>query len=105
MIETLFMVASVLASGLCIATTRASDGLRKLPWVLLGFAAMAASVLLMSQALALGVPLAVAYGVWSGAGIVIATATGVVVFGDRLVAAQLVGLVLVIGGVSLVYST
>src|SRR3954447_10634459 len=64
-IATLFLTGAVLAQGLCLPATRASRGLRRPAWVLVAFAAMAVSVALMSRALALGVPLAVGYGIWS----------------------------------------
>lgn len=103
MIATLLMAGAVLAQGLCLPATRASEGLRRPAWVLVAFAAMALSVALMSRALALGVPLAVGYGIWSGCGIATAAATGSVVFHDRLDRLHIGGLVLVLAGVLLIY--
>ncbi|WP_433802264.1 DMT family transporter [Actinomycetospora sp. CA-084318] len=103
MIETLLLSASVAAQGVGIAATRASDGLRRRRWVVAAFVGMAVSVALMSQALARGLSLAVGYGIWSGSGIVLAAAAGVVLFGDRLPARHTLGLALVIAGVVVVY--
>jgi multidrug transporter EmrE-like cation transporter len=102
-IATLFLAGAVLAQGLCLPATRASRGLRRPVWVLVAFAAMAVSVALMSRALALGVPLAVGYGIWSGCGIATAVAAGSLVFHDRLDRGHVVGLVLVLAGVLLIY--
>ena len=103
MIATLFRTGPVLAQGLCLPATRAARGLRRPVWVLVAFAAMAVSVALMSRALALGVPLAVGYGIWSGAGMATAAAAGSLVFHDRLDRGHAVGLVLILAGVLLIY--
>ncbi|MHC1558863.1 DMT family transporter [Actinomycetospora sp. C-140] len=103
MIETLLLLGAVLTQGLSLAAMRASDGLRRTPWSATAFLAMGASVLLMSRALALGMPLAVGYGIWSGAGIALAAATGALVFADRLARVHLAGLALVLAGVLLVH--
>ncbi|MDL5159837.1 DMT family transporter [Actinomycetospora termitidis] len=103
MTGTLLLLGSVLAQGLAIAATRASEGLRRFSWVAVAFAGMAVSVMLMSQAIARGLPLAVGYGIWSGSGIVLAATAGVLVFGDRLDRRHVVGLLLVLVGVVVVY--
>jgi small multidrug resistance pump len=103
-IATLFMVGSVATQALCLAGTRASEGLRRVPWVAVALGGMIASVVLMSRALALGIPLAVAYGLWSGSGIALAALTGAIVFHDRLARVHVVGLALVLAGVLLVYA-
>lgn len=103
MIESLLLVGSVLTQGLTVGAARASDGLRRRAWVVTAFASMAVSVVFMAQAIARGLSLAVGYGIWSGAGIALATATGVVVFGDRLARVHAVGLALVFAGVVVVY--
>ncbi|MEJ2867709.1 SMR family transporter [Actinomycetospora sp. OC33-EN08] len=103
MIEALLLAGSVIAQGLGIAATRASDGLRRRGWVAAAFLGMAVSVVLMSQALARGLSLAVGYGVWSGSGIVLAAAAGVLVFGDHLPRRHALGLAMVLVGVVVVY--
>lgn len=103
MIATLLLVAAVAAQGLSLAAMRASDGLRRRGWAATALGAMGGSVLLMSRALARGMPLAVGYGVWSGAGIALAAATGALVFTDRLTRIHLAGLAMVLLGVLLVH--
>ena len=104
MTEVALLVGSALTQGVGLAATRASDGLRLPWWVVVAFVAMGLSVMLMSRAIAEGLPLAVAYGVWSGAGIVLATVTVVLVFHDRPRRVHLFGLVLVTAGVAAVYA-
>ena len=54
---------------------------------------------LLGQVLQRGVPVAVAYAVWSAAGIVAITLAGVVVLGEHLGRLQVVGIALVVAGV------
>lgn len=103
MTESLLLLGSVVTQGVAIGSTRASEGLRRPIWVLAGFAAMGLSVVLMSQAIARGVSLAIGYGIWSGSGIVLAVVTGVLLFGDHLRRMHLLGLGLVLIGVVVVY--
>ena len=104
MIVTLLLLGSILAQGIAIAATRASDGLRRFRWMVGAFVTMAASVMLMSQAIARGMPLAIGYGLWSGSGITLAAASGTLLFGDRLTPRHVVGLLLVLVGVVTVYN-
>lgn len=103
MAEALLLLGSVLTQAIGVAATRASDGLRRRGWVVTAFTAMAASVALMSRAIAHGLSLAVGYGTWSGSGIVLSTAAGVMVFGDRVAREHLLGLGLVVVGIVLVH--
>ncbi len=103
MIVTLLMLGSVLTQGVGIASTRASDGLTRPRWVVVAFVMITISVALMARALERGVSLAVGYGIWSGSGIVLAAASGAVLFGDRLRRTHLVGLALIVVGVVLVH--
>jgi small multidrug resistance pump len=54
---------------------------------------------LLSQSLRAGMPLGVAYAVWSGLGTVGIVAIGVVLFREQLTAARVVGTILVVAGV------
>lgn len=54
---------------------------------------------LLSQVLRMGMPVAVAYAIWSATGIVAIALVGAAFLGEHLGAAQLVGIVLVVVGV------
>ncbi|WP_158605595.1 DMT family transporter [Amycolatopsis panacis] len=99
----LLLSASVAAQVAGITAIRAADGLRRRGWVVAALAGIGVSVALMSRALQAGLPLAVGYGIWSGAGITCAALGGVVFFGDRLSRTHLIGLGLIVAGVVTVY--
>jgi small multidrug resistance pump len=60
-----------------------------------------ASFAALSQALARGVPLGIAYAIWSAIGVVFIVLISWLFFKESLTWVQIVGLVLVIGGVGL----
>ncbi|MEO7420914.1 MAG: SMR family transporter [Ornithinibacter sp.] len=96
-----WLLAAVLFQWVQVAAIRASNGLRSPSWALLTFVAMITSVGCISVALSLGLTLALAYGIWTGAGVSLAAITGAVVFGDTLDRRQTLGLALVLVGVAL----
>lgn len=53
----------------------------------------------LSQALARGLPLGIAYGVWAATGVALVAIVGAVFLGEGLTWVQIGGIVLVIGGV------
>lgn len=59
------------------------------------------SFYLLSQALR-GIPLTVAYASWSGVGIILTAAVGIMVFKQRLDLAAVIGISLIIAGVVIV---
>ncbi|MEY2894224.1 MAG: small multidrug resistance protein [Pseudomonadota bacterium] len=87
-----------------LATTalKASDGFtRALPGGLcvLGYAL---SFYLLSQALRV-VPVGVAYALWSGAGVVLISLAAALLFGQRLDAGAIAGIVLILAGVAVIH--
>jgi small multidrug resistance pump len=89
------IVAEVLAT-LCL---RASEGMsRPLPAVAVVVGYITAFGLL-SMALTRRVPLGIAYGIWAAAGVAMVAALSAVIFGERLTAIQVGGLVLIVLGV------
>jgi small multidrug resistance pump len=56
---------------------------------------------MLSQSLSKGVPLGIAYAIWAGIGVVLVAIVSWVVFGESLTLLQLGGMVLVIGGVTM----
>ncbi len=78
---------------------RASDGFRKRVWiapVLLGYVA---SFTLVSWTLSLGMPVGIAYGVWSACGVALVALLAKVLFAEPLTPLMIAGIGLIIAGV------
>jgi small multidrug resistance pump len=81
---------------------RASDGFRRRRWVGVSIAGYVISFGLLSLALGGGIPLGVAYGVWSAVGIAGTAVIARFVFQEPLTRTMIVGIALVMAGVVLV---
>jgi small multidrug resistance pump len=57
---------------------------------------------MLAGALALGLPIGVAYGIWAATGVALTAILGRVLFRDPLTRTMLAGIVLIIGGVLLI---
>ena len=78
---------------------RASDGFRKRVWiapVLLGYVA---SFSLVSWTLSLGMPVGIAYGVWSACGVALVALLARALFDEPLTPLMIAGIALIIAGV------
>jgi small multidrug resistance pump len=78
---------------------RASDGFRKKAWIAPVVAAYLASFYLLWLTLALGLPVGIAYGVWTACGVALVAVIARYLFGDPLTLKMLIGIGLVIAGV------
>ncbi|MFC7220135.1 DMT family transporter [Streptomyces polyrhachis] len=78
---------------------RWAEGFSRLWPSVLVVAGYALAFYLLSQVLTRGVPLGVAYGIWSGVGVTLVAVLGSALFGDRLSWAQIGGIALVAAGV------
>ena len=94
--------AAILAEVIGTSALKASEGFtRPLPSALTAVAYVAAFYALSLTLKT--VPLGVAYGVWSGVGIVLVSAVGWVVYDQRLDAAALLGMGLILAGVLVIH--
>lgn len=94
----LYLTGAVLAEVVATSALKASDGFtRPLPVLVLAIG-YGLAFYLLSQALRT-IPVAIAYAIWSGAGIVLVAVIGRLAFGQRLDAQSLAGMGLVIVGV------
>jgi small multidrug resistance pump len=94
----------VLASAICVEVfgtlgLRASDGFRKKAWVAPVVAAYLASFYLLWLTLALGMPIGVAYGVWTACGVALVAVIARYVFRDPLTTKMMIGIALIVAGV------
>ena len=78
---------------------RASDGFSRLLPSLVTVAGYGIAFWALSQALARGMALGVAYGVWAAAGVALVALIGAFFLGESLTWVQAGGILLVIGGV------
>lgn len=82
-----------------IAALRASDGMRRRVLAVFAYVGLVGSILPVGRAIEAGMPLAVAYSLWTGAGIAFAAVGGAFFFGDTLSRRQWLGFGLVLVGV------
>ena len=78
---------------------RASDGFRKRAWIAPVIVGYVASFALISWTLSLGMPVGIAYGVWSACGVALVALLAKVLFGEPLTPMMLGGITLIIVGV------
>lgn len=78
---------------------RASDGFRKRRWIAPVLAGYVLSFTLVWLALSLGMPVGIAYGVWSACGVALVALLARVLFAEPLTITMLAGIALIIAGV------
>lgn len=81
---------------------RASDGFRKRRWIAPVLIGYVCSFALVWLALHLGMPVGVAYGVWSACGVALVALLARVLFAEPLTPTMLAGIGLIIGGVLII---
>ena len=94
----LTLALAILAEVAATSALKASDSFTRLWPSLLTVAGYALAFYCMALTLR-EVPVGVVYAIWSGAGIVLIAAIGWAVFGERLDAAAIVGMALIVAGV------
>lgn len=78
---------------------RASDGFRNRRWIVPVLLGYVASFTLVWLSLRLGMPVGIAYGVWSACGVALVALLAKVFFGESLTPLMIVGIALIIAGV------
>lgn len=78
---------------------RASDGFRNRRWIAPVAIGYVASFALVWLSLRLGMPVGIAYGVWSACGVALVALLAKVLFGEALTPIMIAGIVLIIAGV------
>ena len=95
----------LLAIGLEVMATlslRAAEGFTHPLWLIPVVIGYTASLWLLSVVLDRGMPVGVAYGIWSAIGVVLTAVLGTVLFGELLGPVQIVGVGVIVVGVMLV---
>jgi small multidrug resistance pump len=97
MYVTLFL--AIVSEVVATSALKLSDGFTRPGPSVLVVVGYSSAFYLLSQSLRAGMPLGVAYAVWSGLGTVGIVAIGVVLFREQLTVARIVGTLLVVTGV------
>ncbi|KAM9863807.1 multidrug efflux SMR transporter [Leucobacter sp. BZR 635] len=98
----LWLVFSILSEVAATLSLRASNGFRKKLWLIPVVAGYGLAFTFLGLALAAGMPVAVAYGIWTAVGIALIAVFARVVWKDPLTRRMILGIVLIIAGVVLV---
>jgi small multidrug resistance pump len=98
----LVLGAAIAAELVGTLAMRASEGFTRLPWLAVTAIGYVVAFVLLAQVLKLGMPVGIAYGIWSGVGVAITAVAGRVIWDDPLTLTMAVGIALIIGGVLLV---
>ncbi|BBY30063.1 DMT family transporter [Mycolicibacterium sediminis] len=78
---------------------RASDGFRRKVWIAPVVLGYLASFYLLWLTLSLGLPVGIAYGVWTACGVALVAVVARYLFGDPLTVKMLVGIGFIVAGV------
>jgi small multidrug resistance pump len=98
----LYLAAAIISEVIATSFLKYASGPKSVWWAYIIVAVgYIASFVLLSITLRAGVPLGIAYAIWAGAGVVVVAVISWLVFHESLTWQQIVGMVLVIGGVGL----
>lgn len=78
---------------------RASDGFRKKAWIAPVVLGYLASFYLLWLTLSLGLPVGIAYGIWTACGVALVAVVARYLFGDPLTVKMLIGIGFIVAGV------
>ena len=92
------LLIAIIAEVIATSALKASEGFTKL-WpsiiVVIGYGAAFYALSLALRE----IPMGVAYAIWSGLGLILITLTGWLLYGQRIDAPALIGMVLIVAGV------
>jgi small multidrug resistance pump len=95
----LALAGAILVEVFATLSLRASDGFRKKAWIMPVVAGYVASFYLLWVSLGLGMPVGIAYGVWSACGVALVAVIARFLFAEPLTWIMALGIALIIGGV------
>ncbi|WJZ01407.1 DMT family transporter [Corynebacterium freiburgense] len=97
-----WLIGAITAEGVATMSLRASNGMQKKYWMILVFLGYAFAFLFLAQALAIGMPVGIAYGVWAACGVVLTALLARIMFRDPLTPRMGVGFLCIATGVLLI---
>ena len=101
MLNYVYLGAAIIAEVIATSSMRVSDGFTRLWPTMIAAVGYGISLYLLSLTLRV-IPVGVAYAIWSGVGIVLISLIAFVLYGQRLDAAAMAGMGLIIAGVMVI---
>lgn len=98
----LWLLLSICCEVAATLSLRASDGFRRRRWIAPVVIGYALAFVFLSLTLAAGVPVGVAYGIWTATGVVLVAVLARTIWKDPLTRRMLAGIALIILGVALI---
>lgn len=95
----LALAGAIIIEVFATLALRASDGLRKRGWIAPVVIGYVTSFTLLSVTLSLGMPVGIAYGVWSACGVALVAVIARAIFAEPLTPLMVAGIAMIIGGV------
>ncbi|WP_102193056.1 DMT family transporter [Microbacterium aurantiacum] len=95
----ILLVGAILTEVAATMSLRASEGLRKKRWIVPVAVFYIAAFSLLTIALAHGMPVGIAYGIWAASGVALTAVGARVFFKERLTWRMIAGIVLIAVGV------
>jgi len=96
------LAGAILAEVFATLSLRASDGFRRRAWLAPVLVGYLVSFYLLWVALSLGMPVGIAYGVWTACGVALVAVVARVVFAEPLTPRMLAGIALIVAGVLMI---
>lgn len=93
------LAAAIACEVFATLSLRASEGFRKKAWIAPIVVGYVASFYLLWLTLHLGMPVGIAYGVWTACGVALVAVIARFVFAEPLTCLMALGIALVVGGV------
>jgi small multidrug resistance pump len=95
----LVLVTAILIEVGATLGLRASDGFRKKAWIAPVVLGYLTSFYLLWLTLSLGVPVGIAYGIWTACGVALVAVVARYLFGDPLTRKMIIGIAFIVAGV------
>jgi small multidrug resistance pump len=95
----LLLAGAILTEVTATMSLRASEGLRKKRWIVPVAVSYITAFTLLTMALAQGMPVGIAYGIWAASGVALTAVGARVFFKERLTGRMMAGIVLIAIGV------
>ena len=96
------LAGAILVEVVATLALRASDGFRKKAWIAPIVAGYLVSFYLLWVSLGLGMPVGIAYGVWSACGVALVAVIARFLFAEPLTWMMAAGIALIVGGVLII---